>query len=179
MFEWWKWGVRPCGHPAREGCVSINAFNKCSSKHFSYERYDMPIALDFCPTCDNVLAISQAGERVFHRCDCCNREVDLKVFDGKSRCMMRTFYKSNASKGGVGGSDSSASQNAATDRLKDRMSEAVLQDPTLPTTQVAVCPSPSCSHATGNVAYMKIDAVDLLFLYACRDCGHKWTSQLR
>ena len=110
--------------------------------------------LDFCKTCNNLLEVVFADGVASHVCANCNETVPVA-----SNALLYEETK-------------------ATETVK-QLTPYAMDDPTLPVFNNIACPSTRCPSQSDAslraVASLKIDDVNLVFAYKCKQCQTKWT----
>jgi DNA-directed RNA polymerase subunit M/transcription elongation factor TFIIS len=126
----------------------------------------------FCPVCDNYLYLQAAeadatGEEATLKLLCrhCGYEEKMAPKSSDEALVLETVFS-------AGGADGA--------KPKSALNEYTKLDPTLPRLKTIACPNQACASqadpATRDILYIKTDAKNLKYQYACTVCGTQWGS---
>ncbi|NDE16712.1 hypothetical protein EBZ80_17445 [bacterium] len=126
----------------------------------------------FCPVCDNYLYLQTADEAetgeapaLRFLCRHCGYDEKMEPKTSDEALVLETVFS------GVSGGGKQTS-SALNDYTK--------LDPTLPRLKTIACPNAACPSqadpATRDILYVKTDAKNLKYQYACTVCGTQWGS---
>ena len=119
--------------------------------------------MEFCNYCNNMLYIKDSQEDKFdvkYYCKSCNFEKDLS---NESTLIIQNKYVENSM------------------NIENIINDNIIYDPTIPHIDNIVCPNSKCSKPKekGNdIMYIKIDNINLKFVYYCTYCKHYWENNL-
>lgn len=127
----------------------------------------------FCPVCDNYLYLqtaeaSEAGEpsALTLLCRHCGYEEKMAPKTSDEALVLETVFSGAAAGAASGG--------------KQALNEYTKLDPTLPRLKTIACPNAACPSqadpASRDILYIKTDAKNLKYQYACTVCGTQWGS---
>jgi DNA-directed RNA polymerase subunit M/transcription elongation factor TFIIS len=114
--------------------------------------------IEFCPNDDNMLYIKLDDQsNLKYYCNLCKAE-----YETKNKCVFKQNYDVNSYS------------------HKTYVNENIFEDPTLPRLGNIKCINDECPTNKQGVAkevlYIKYSKKDMLYLYCCAVCKHKWTS---
>nr|QOI90427.1 hypothetical protein HWQ62_00291 [Pyramimonas orientalis virus] len=121
--------------------------------------------MDFCSFCDNMLYIKDTEEdkfNVMYYCKNCSYEKPLST-ESTSTLIIQNKY-----------SDNNINMNNV-------INENIIHDPTIPHINNIVCPNTQCikpKDKNNDIMYIKVDNVNLKFVYYCTYCKYFWENNL-
>lgn len=124
--------------------------------------------MKFCEFCDNMLYIKSNEDDNFdvrYYCKNCNFEQPLSDDQEQSTMIIQNRYNSK--------DDVS---------YKTVINENIVHDPTVPHIDNLPCPNTNCTKpegASNDVMYIKVDNINLKFVYYCTYCKHFWENNVR
>lgn len=123
--------------------------------------------MDFCDFCENMLYIKDNPDDAFDvifYCKNCQFQKPL-CNDKSSKLIIRNIYNTN---------------NVVD--YKNIITENIIHDPTIPHIDNIPCPNSNCTKQNneGNdIMYIKVDNVNLKFIYYCTYCKEFWENNLK
>lgn len=123
--------------------------------------------MEFCELCENMLYIKNNPEDAFdvkYYCKNCQFEKPLSEKQ-ESTLIIQNIYNANNS-----------------DDYSNFINEHIIHDPTIPHIDNIPCPNSQCSkpdNKTNDVMYIKVDNINLKFIYYCTYCKHFWENNLK
>ena len=124
--------------------------------------------MEFCDFCDNMLYIKSNEDDAFdvkYYCKNCSFEKSLSTNENKSTMIVQNRYD--------------VSKNVD---YKSIINKHIVHDPTIPHIDNIPCPNEQCTkgESDGNdVMYIKVDNINLKFIYYCTYCKHFWENNVR
>lgn len=113
--------------------------------------------MEFCDVCENMLYIRGDGAKIFHKCNCCQKEFD--IFQSKTTCVSKKVL------------------NKSDSAQIPYINPYVFSDPTLPIISIIPCTNVNCTKppdADNKVVYIRYDTPNMKYIYNCKHCNHTW-----
>jgi DNA-directed RNA polymerase subunit M/transcription elongation factor TFIIS len=127
----------------------------------------------FCPVCDNYLYLqtaeaTEAGETptLTLLCRHCGYDEKMEPKSSDEALVLETVFSAAGAAGGK--------------QTVSALNDYTKLDPTLPRLKTIACPNAACPSqadpASRDILYIKTDAKNLKYQYACTVCGTQWGS---
>lgn len=123
--------------------------------------------MEFCHFCNNMLYIKDDPDDAFDvKLYCKNCQFQKPLSDSKqTKLVIQNIYNAN---------------NVID--YKNILNENIIHDPTIPHIDNIKCPNEGCTKpkdAGNDILYIKIDTVNLKFIYYCTYCKQFWENNLK